>query len=342
MLAKFSWTAFFALVAFIAAGLFLPSRYHIERNIKIERPASLVFSIVNNYRHFNQWSPWATRDPAAVYQFSGPESGPGARLAWSGDPRMVGSGYQEITRSDPFELVEVQLVFEGQGSARSRFRIQESGGATDLTWSFDTDVTEGRGPLDSLMGKYFGLFLERWVGQDYAQGLAALKIYAESLPATDFAGADIELVDAQPVNILFVSGNTSQAPEDVASALEDAFGEINKFIRKNSIQMSGQPMAITRAWDENGYSFDAALPVETLPESTDGRVQAGQSPAGRAVRLTHRGPYTQMLSAYDQLAAYMAANGLKEGKVSWEHYVSDPTVTPPEQLVTHVYFLLEQ
>jgi effector-binding domain-containing protein len=37
----------------------------------------------------------------------------------------------------------------------------------------------------------------------------------------------------------------------------------------------------------------------------------------------------------------MAAHGLVEGRVSWEHYISDPNSTAPAELVTHIYFLVE-
>ena len=37
--------------------------------------------LLNSYRHFNQWSPWSKLDPEAVYTWSGPDDGPGARLA---------------------------------------------------------------------------------------------------------------------------------------------------------------------------------------------------------------------------------------------------------------------
>jgi len=104
--------------------------------------------------------------------------------------------------------------------------------------------------------------------------------------------------------------------------------------------MAGQPLAITRGWDEKGYRFDAAIPVSALPAETSGNVLAGYSPSGRAVRLEHVGAYGGMLEAYDQLAAYMAANGLTEGPLSWEHYISDPGETPPDEVVTHIYFLI--
>jgi effector-binding domain-containing protein len=45
-----------------------------------------------------------------------------------------------------------------------------------------------------------------------------------------------------------------------------------------------------------------------------------------------------MTPSYEKLAAYMAAHGLREGSVSWEHYVADPVQTLPEELITHIYF----
>jgi effector-binding domain-containing protein len=71
-----------------------------------------------------------------------------------------------------------------------------------------------------------------------------------------------------------------------------------------------------------------------------GNVQAGKSPGGRAVRVIHRGPYSQMPASYAKLAAYMAIHGLQEGRVSWEQYISNPGQTDPEETVTHIYFMI--
>jgi effector-binding domain-containing protein len=49
-----------------------------------------------------------------------------------------------------------------------------------------------------------------------------------------------------------------------------------------------------------------------------------------------------MSPTYEKLAAYMAVHGLKEGRVSWEHYISDPGQTPAAEIITHIYFLIEQ
>ncbi|NND44154.1 MAG: hypothetical protein HKN58_02440 [Xanthomonadales bacterium] len=337
MLKKILTVVALVLVGFVVVGIFLPGQHRVERSITIERPVSVVFTLLNGFQSFNEWSPWAARDPSAEYRYSGPEKGVGARLSWVGDPRLVGTGWQEIVVSRPYERLEMVLDFGSQGRAMSYFTLTAVDDDTRLTWGFETDVTEDRGLLAALLGKYFGLFLDHWVGADYEQGLASLKQYAESLPAADFSSADIAVVNVEPVDVLLVAARSSQQADDVTRALAEAFGELTQFMAEHDIGLAGQPMAITRAWDEEGYEFDAALPVDRLPESTSGNVRTGQSPGGRAVRIVHQGPYDAMLDSYERLASYMAAHGLEEGPVSWEHYISDPGDTAPGDLVTHIY-----
>lgn len=340
MLNKLLLSALIVLLAFVFGGFLLPKDYHIERSILINQPPSVVFTLLNSYKSFNQWSPWAARDPDAQFSFSGPESGVGSKMSWSGDPRLSGEGWQQITTSSPYSRIEVHLDFGEQGVADSFFMITEDGAGSMVTWGFDTDVTSGKGMLGQLMGKYFGLMLDRWVGADYEQGLASFKAWAESLPSSDFSQATIEIVEAEAVEILYVSGKSSQEASDVAQALATAYEEITLFMASRQIELSGQPIAITRGWDEDGYQFDAALPVNRLPESTIGNVKSGFSPSGRAVRYSHQGPYEEMLQAYEQLASFMAANSLPEGPLSWEHYISDPANTPTEEIITHIYILV--
>ena len=62
------------LLAFIVTGLFLPAEYRVARSISIDRPAATVFTVLNSYGAFNEWSPWAERDPEAVYATEGPQA----------------------------------------------------------------------------------------------------------------------------------------------------------------------------------------------------------------------------------------------------------------------------
>lgn len=49
-----------------------------------------------------------------------------------------------------------------------------------------------------------------------------------------------------------------------------------------------------------------------------------------------------MMPSYEKLAAYVLAHGLDQGQVSWEHYISDPGDTNPQDMVTHIYIMLEK
>jgi effector-binding domain-containing protein len=338
---KLLLTLTFLAILFVVTGLFLPRQVHVERSIAVGRPAATVFTLLNSYRQFNQWSPWARLDPDAQFNWSGPESGVGARLSWMGDPALVGAGWQEITESIPYRRIAMDLDFGAQGQASSYFEIRGDQVGSLVIWGFDTDVTEGTGFFSGLLGRYFGLFFDRWIGKDYEQGLLAFKEFAETLPVEDFSSLEVSLLEVQPLPALLVSASSDSSPEAIAGALAQAYGEIMAFINANGIEVTGQPMAISRGLSSGSYSFDAAIPVGEVRAEPVGRVRLGHSPGGRAALVVHRGSYATTNSSYARLAAWMAAHGFREGAVSWEHYVSDPGETPEDEIITHLYQLLE-
>ncbi len=329
------------LAAFVLTGYLLPRQVHVERSITIDRSAGVVFGILNGYRDYQKWSPWAGRDPQAMFVVSGPESGVGARLSWSGDPQLVGSGWQEIVASKPYERIDIRLDFDAQGVADTGFALAPDGDATSVTWFFDSDLTEGVNYLDAFLARYFGLLFDRWVGGDYEQGLLNLKQYAESLPPGSSSSLEIERLDVVAQMILYVTTQSSQEPADIAQAMAQAYTRINTFMFEAGIERAAPPMAITRAWAEGGYEFDAAIPVGVIPDELPGDIKAGYSPSGTAIRAVHHGGYDEMMPTYEKLAAYLSAHGLNQGEVSWEHYISDPAVTASPDRVTHVYIMLE-
>jgi len=322
-------------------GYLLPSQVHVERSITIDRPAAVVFGILDSYRDYEEWSPWAGRDPQARFVMSGAESGVGARLSWSGDPRLVGSCWQEIVASKLYERIDIKLDFDMQGVANTGFLLGPDSGSTRVTWFFDTDLTEGVNYLDAFMARYFALLFDRWVGGDYEQGLIRLKAFAESRPSANSGQPDIERLEVVSRDILYVTTGSSQDPADIVQAMAQAYTRINEFMHDAGIRRVSPPMAITRGWEDGSYEFDAAIPVDVIPGDLPNDIQAGHSPAGAAVRAVHRGAYDQMMATYEKLSAYLSAHGMSQGRVSWEHYISDPASTSQTDRVTHVYIMLE-
>ena len=108
-----------ALLLFVVGGSLLPSEVSVARSIEVARPVNTVFTLLNRLSAFPEWSPWFERDPGMQYRFDGPESGIGARMTWSGDPRRVGAGWLEVIDSQPRTLVRARLWLEQQGQAET-------------------------------------------------------------------------------------------------------------------------------------------------------------------------------------------------------------------------------
>lgn len=322
------------LVALVGIGFLLPQAARVERATVVAAPPATVFALVNSFRQFDRWSPWADRDPAMKVERSGAEFGVGAKYAWSGN-RAVGSGSQEIVASTPNREVRVKLAFGGfDGASEAVFTIVPEGEGSRVTWSLRTAL--GRNPVD----RYFGLLMDRMVGPDYETGLARLKALAETLPKTDFATLDVALVDGRPEPYAYVSGSTSTEGADVGPALAQAYARVAAAVAAAGLKQAGAPIAVTRRYDPAAkvYDFDAALPVDRgearFPESSG--VRLGATPPGRRLRVTHTGPYATLGAAYGQLAAFEAAYGFAETGDSWEQFVSDPGTTPEAELVTTI------
>lgn len=164
------------LVGLVGIGFLLADKVHVERSAKILASPSTLYAVLNSFEKFDQWSPWADLDPNVKIERSGPASGVGARYAWHGNAD-VGAGSQEIIATTPDSEVKIELDFEGfDQPSTSTLAIKPDGNGSLVTWSMDSEL--GSNPIH----RYFGLMMDKYIGQDYEKGLGRLKVLAESLP----------------------------------------------------------------------------------------------------------------------------------------------------------------
>lgn len=164
-------------VVLIAAAL-QPDEFRISRSAVINASPAVVFAQVSDFHKWQAWSPWAKRDPNATATFSGPESGEGASFAWAGNDE-VGEGQMTIAKAVPEELILIKLEFAKPmpSTCVAEFTFAPQGGEppqTEVTWTMS-----GKRPY---MGKLMCMLLnvDKMVGGDFEQGLAAMKTIAES------------------------------------------------------------------------------------------------------------------------------------------------------------------
>ena len=164
------------LVLFFVVGFLLPRDVRVERSVEIDASPQAVFTMVNDFRQFNRWQPWAQIDPATRYVYEGSATGAGSRMIWYSDHPDVGNGMQEIILSEPYSRVRMALDFGTGGLANADYLIDAEGAGSILTWTLETDM--GGNPL---MG-WIGLAMDSMVGTAYELGLANLKEILEDPP----------------------------------------------------------------------------------------------------------------------------------------------------------------
>ncbi len=167
------------LVAGLAAWIALqPAGYAVERSISISADPEAIFAQVENLKAWDNWNPWSKLDPAARVTFSGPPSGKGASMAWSGNAE-VGEGTMTITECQPASLVELEQVFVKPMAGKALIKVML---APEGSNPQNTHVTMRLEGSNDFMGKAVCLVMnmDEMIGGAFAKGLGNLKELSEA------------------------------------------------------------------------------------------------------------------------------------------------------------------
>ncbi len=148
--------------------------YTVRRSTTIDAPPERVYAHIVDLRRWSAWSPWDAMDPGMSKEYSGPESGPGATYAWSGN-RKVGQGSMEITNVTEPSTVEIALEFVKpfRASNTTVLSLEPEADGTKVTWAMSGNKT--------LATRVMGVFksMDSMVGPDFERGLGSLKAVVE-------------------------------------------------------------------------------------------------------------------------------------------------------------------
>ncbi|WP_051361853.1 SRPBCC family protein [Solimonas soli] len=220
----------------VGIGLLLPDRAHVERSITVRAKPATVYVALDGFKRFTQWAPWTRLDPDTQYRHDGPPWGVGAKMTWSSDQPSVGHGSQEIVEAVPYARIRSRLVFSGFDSENySTLTIRADGEGSVVSWAYDATFH------GNLLGRFFALKLDDWVGKDYEQGLANLRAMVEPLA---------DLGDDPLARIEFAEPTAGGAyalrirPEEGARA-ESAAAALAAFATVAGLDRDGEPIRAT-------------------------------------------------------------------------------------------------
>jgi len=322
------------IAIYLVLGFIGPSDYRVERSVEIEADASIVFDQTTKFANWAAWSPWAAADPEAKYTIEKDEQAVGAAMGWDGE--ISGKGTMTITEIVPNEKMVYELTFVEPWvmSSVGGFNYTKNGNKIKVLWYDQGSIPFSQRPM------MFFMDLEEMMGPQFEQGLLNIKEICEKMNAEPSIEVSEETVESK--SILYISESSSIMPDAIGEKMGAAYGEIMALMGVARLDMASSPIAITKKYslEDMTCEFDAAIPAANLPEDLilDGRIEKGETYAGKVLKTTHVGSYVKLKATYDGMLAYIKAKGYEINGDSWEEYVDDPGEVEEAERRTFIYF----
>lgn len=160
-----------ALVLIVASTK--PNTVHYERSTVINASPERILQHITDFRKWKPWSPWEKKDPGMKRDYTGANSGVGAKYHWTGN-NQVGEGSMEILDADATGVkIDMRFIKPWKAECAAAFHFTTQPNGTNVRWTMD-------GP-NLFMGKVMSLFMnmDKMIGKDFEAGLTGLKAEAE-------------------------------------------------------------------------------------------------------------------------------------------------------------------
>lgn len=320
-----------AFIAVFGTAFLLPESVRVERGVDIARPVHTVFAVVDRAGALPSWVPAFSRDRSVEIQTRGPRSGPGGSIEWSGSERLAGKGFAEIVESEGPSRVQGKVLVEGQGRAEAEWRLLPTASGTRLTATVVVHPGAEQGFIGSVLSRWFGLVADSWLGGGLETLLDAVRRDVETLPAEDFGGMVVTVLDIEP--------NDAVISEVTDGDYATAFGRAAAFMAERGIERTDVPLLAYRSGQNGSMRVEAVIPAMRSGDESARGGPWGQTPSGHAVMASTSASGTETERVRARLVAWVRAHGFEPGDVAWERFVSDPGADDGGRRSTEVYVL---
>lgn len=174
MIALYIFLGIIALT--LITGMFTKKEYSISREIEIDKPASTIYSYLNDFRNHQYFNAWLKKDTNIKIKYNGILGKKGYTLIYEGD-KEVGAGEQELIGFEENKWIDIELRF---------FKPFKSTSTTPFTIERITDsVSTVRWVMNGKMNYPMNIILwfanmDSFLGNDIQKSLSDLKIVLEN------------------------------------------------------------------------------------------------------------------------------------------------------------------
>ncbi|ABD05069.1 transcription activator, effector binding [Rhodopseudomonas palustris HaA2] len=144
-----------------------------------------------------------------------------------------------------------------------------------------------------------------------------------------------EEITLEPKTAVILKGKANW--DNAFESLIEAFKSVTALLAKQGIKSNGNPMIVYTSTDDNGFTFQAEIPVPEAPKNLPQTMSMGTTPDGKALKFVHRGSYDNMDNTYEAITNHLDEKKLEAKDTFVEEYTTDPLTTAEDKLVINVY-----
>lgn len=312
----------------VSIGFLLPGKVHVERRLLVSSSQKNIFDQVNTVKNWINWTPWLQSETSIISDFSGPESGVGARFSWHNIDKSIGKGSVTIISSASPDSLEVILDYAEKGKSTGKFIFLREGHNTTVIYSLESVL--GVNPIT----RWFGLVSDYLVGPDLEKSLVNLDNLAQDIKT--LYGYEISICEVPARKMISVRDTISS--ENAEIKLSEMYEKMALFLKSKRLSPIGNPIAIFHNHSESIFDVEVGLPVFAYESVPDG-LNYTETIACRAVKLKYFGSYNMISNAYHALQKYIDNEDLDVNGSGWEEYVTNPNIESNLNLrQTDIYF----
>lgn len=321
------------VIILVTWSLILPSEFTVTKTAFIKADKNIVFKQVNDFKHWQYWSPW--HDTLMKIDYAGPDEGVGAKMSWFSESE--GKGEMQIIESEKTKHIKFDLVFSENldSKAEAEFLFEDMQDSVKVTWTMHADG------FDFMVGRWIGFIVKNGVKASFSQGLENLKNFTEALPEEpDYNGYTInKIIDNDSYYLAY---GDSALSSEIDSAMNNAYDKVFEFAEKNKIKAEGAPVCFWAKFDLESYSkFICAIPVADTVQGGE-EVKLYLHKGGTKLMTKHIGPYSNSADAWNALHSYTVYHNYKEIDMPYEEYIVGPSQEEnPEKWITNIYFSVD-
>ncbi|WP_086932874.1 SRPBCC family protein [Agarilytica rhodophyticola] len=308
-------------------------KFDVQKSTIIDAPISKVRELVEDFNHWNSWSPWTVLEPNCAVSVSGTSNKPGHSMSWEGE--IIGSGKNTLRLTNPQQLhYDLEFFKPWKSKAQVSFLFEELDEKTKVTWIMNSSMP------------FFMFFMiktmQNMIGMDYDRGLRMLKEMTEHdhVNGTTTNNGIVEYKGFSYVGI-----QRRVAISDMPTAMQKDFEKLVNDIVIDGKKGAMHWVCIYPKFDIKNMeaTYIAAVSDEDLggldlgAEYVKGKINDGNS-----LEIKHDGAYDFLGNAWSMGMIYMRAKKIKGKDFPFEQYWNSPMEVSAEELKTSVYFPLKK